>query len=106
MSGFYFPGAIEDEDEVGPTSPLPKRRKVARPGPSRDAFLSHGSWTQQDQAHIPLEINDNELVQFNGLEADVTTRHVSDGFDNGARLCSTCDKDTLTGTIMEQDSQK
>ena len=109
MSNFYSPEAINvriaSEDEVDLTSPLPKRRRIARLEPSRDAFLSHGSWVHQDQSHLPVEIDDSDLVQFNELEADVTARHVLGGFDDGARLDKNppCYKDTLTGTHqMEQ----
>lgn len=100
MSDFYVRIASEDEVDPTRTSPPPKRRRVARLEPSRDAFLPHGSWVQQDQSHVPVEIDDNDLVQFNGLDADVTARHVLDGFDDGARLDKTppCYKDTLTGT--------
>ena len=86
MSDFYVRIASEDEVDPTRTSPLPKRRRVTRLEPSRDAFLSHGSWVQPNQSHIPVEIDDNDLVQFNGLEADITARHVLDGFDDGACL--------------------
>ena len=90
MSDFYFSEAVNvriaSEDEVGTTAPPPKRRRVASLEPRREVFLSYGSWVQQDQSHTIGEIDDNDLVHFNGLEADFTARHILDGFDDGARL--------------------
>ena len=101
MLGSHFSEAVNvQKDEIGTTTPPTKRRRVAGLESRREAFVSHGSWVQQDQSHTLGEIDDNDLVHFNGLEADFTARHILDGFDDGARLQKEppCSEEALMST--------